>query len=378
MRPAKKVLILTSVHRPFDTRIYKREAISLAEAGYEVSLVATDTASQRTAVGINLIGIPKPIGRLGRIFNWPRFVKIALAHKADFVHFHDPDLLLAGVVIKLLTGKPVIYDCHEPYREALEERNWLPKWIRSVAGFTFEWLEKNLSKWFFTVVVATSGQQQLHFPKATVIRNFPELGIFDLQKQPAENSKLIVHIGESSVARGITDIIEACRWINRADFKVVLAGKFDDVKTERAVKQRIARYGLDERVQCVGVLPYEQMLALLSQAAIGLVLYRETPALRLSIPTKLFEYMACALPVVATNLPSITPFIEETECGLLVPPEDPKALALAITYLLDHPDEARRIGENGRRAVIEKYNWDSEARKLLELYEMLLAEKNDK
>ena len=73
MNRNKKVLILTSVHRPFDTRIYKREALTLAKAGYHVALIATDTASQYTDEGIKIVSNGKPRWRLGRMLKWVDF-----------------------------------------------------------------------------------------------------------------------------------------------------------------------------------------------------------------------------------------------------------------------------------------------------------------
>jgi glycosyltransferase involved in cell wall biosynthesis len=173
----------------------------------------------------------------------------------------------------------------------------------------------------------------------------------------------------------LTDLIEAYRFLGNKAGRVILMGHFTDKDSEQAIDALTTKYRLNGYVQYLGVVTYEKGLEMLAHSAIGIIPFRLTPALELAIPTKLFEYMACALPVVATDLPSITPFIEETKCGLVVPPQDPPAMAQAITYLLDHPDEARRMGENGRRAVIEKYNWDYESKKLLQLYDNLLNRK---
>ena len=65
--------------------------------------------------------------------------------------------------------------------------------------------------------------------------------------------------------------------------------------------------------------------------------------------------------------------VEGNRCGITVDPLGPKEIAQAIEYLLTHPEEARQMGENGRRAVEEKYNWEKETEKLLALYEELLG-----
>jgi glycosyltransferase involved in cell wall biosynthesis len=67
--------------------------------------------------------------------------------------------------------------------------------------------------------------------------------------------------------------------------------------------------------------------------------------------------------------------LEEDECGICVNPLDPQDIANAINYLISHPEEAKRMGENGRRAVLEKYNWSIEEKKLIQFYEEVLKDK---
>jgi glycosyltransferase involved in cell wall biosynthesis len=376
MQPDKKtrgkVVILTSVHQYPDTRIYEREALTLATHGYELTLIVTGSQPHRTAENIRIVSIPRPGRRSGRLLNWPRFLKAALAQRADIYHFHDPDLLFVGVLIRLLTGRPVIYDCHEPNREVLGEREWLPRILRVPLGLIFEVVERSLAGLLSAVIIANPGQQA-QFPAATLVRNFPKLEAYDLQRHPAVHSNQIVHLGEMSPARGITDFVQACGRVTHKNMKAILVGKYGDEETRLAVDRLKAAYDLNGCLKHMGMVPYQQVLDLLNQSAIGIVPFRNKPALRLSVPTKMFEYMACALPVIATDLPTTTPFIQEADCGLIIPPEDPTALAEAITYLLDHPEESRRLGINGRRMVVEKYNWACEGDKLLELYQDLLS-----
>jgi glycosyltransferase involved in cell wall biosynthesis len=91
----------------------------------------------------------------------------------------------------------------------------------------------------------------------------------------------------------------------------------------------------------------------------------------IGLPNKLFDYMLCGLPVVASDFPEIRKVVGEAGCGVLVDPTDPDAIAEAIIYLLEHPDEARKMGENGRRAVEERYNWGEMEGRLLDLYRSL-------
>jgi glycosyltransferase involved in cell wall biosynthesis len=121
----------------------------------------------------------------------------------------------------------------------------------------------------------------------------------------------------------------------------------------------------------LGVVDHSEVATWLGRARIGLVPLLPTPSFVKSVPIKLFEYMRAGLPVVASDFGCMRDVLRETGCGLLVPPEDPAALASAVQALLDDPERAREMGRRGRAAVLAKYNWDSEARELLALYERL-------
>jgi len=111
----------------------------------------------------------------------------------------------------------------------------------------------------------------------------------------------------------------------------------------------------------------------LDKLRVGLVLFYPEPNQINSQPNKLFEYMSAEIPIVASNFPLWKEIVEGNQCGICVDPLNPEEIARAIEYLITHPDEAQRMGENGRKAVIEKYNWESESKKLIELYRKILS-----
>jgi glycosyltransferase involved in cell wall biosynthesis len=90
-----------------------------------------------------------------------------------------------------------------------------------------------------------------------------------------------------------------------------------------------------------------------------------------ALPVKMFEYMAAGIPVIASDFPLWREIVLGNQCGLCVDPMDPTAIAKAIDFLVIHPAEARQMGENGRRAVLERYNWSVEQAKLLTYYKNL-------
>ena len=130
-----------------------------------------------------------------------------------------------------------------------------------------------------------------------------------------------------------------------------------------------------KKVDYYGVLPYIEVLHLYQKAKIGVAIHDYTPNVggkegSLGI-LKNFEFMAAGLPIICTDFRVWKKIIEEEECGICVAPYDSEGLASAIRYLLDNPEIATRMGENGRKAVLEKYCWSSEEKKLVTLYNSL-------
>ncbi|MEW6608434.1 MAG: glycosyltransferase [bacterium] len=113
------------------------------------------------------------------------------------------------------------------------------------------------------------------------------------------------------------------------------------------------------------------MPAKMAQAEVGIVCFLPEPNHINAMPNKLFEYLSCGLPVIASNFPLWKEIVEGNNCGICVNPLNPRDIAQAIEYLMEHPDEAKQMGENGRKAVEERYNWELEEERLIGLYKKL-------
>jgi glycosyltransferase involved in cell wall biosynthesis len=88
--------------------------------------------------------------------------------------------------------------------------------------------------------------------------------------------------------------------------------------------------------------------------------------------------MLVGLPVVASDFPLYKEVVESSRCGLLVDPTRPEEIARAMEHLIEHPQEAKQMGENGRRAVLEKFNWEKESQRLLQIYDTVLKTEGDR
>ncbi len=377
-----KACILTSLHHPFDPRIFHKEAQTLAQAGYEVVLIAPHDKESENVDGVQIMGLPRYKRRFYRPLNWGRILRMALRQKADVYHFHDPELLPVGLWLQWWTGKPVVYDAHEHYPDAILIREWIPSPARKLISKLFDLIELRFGACFSAVSVADD-EVEARFkkisPRVVKLYNFPLRTIFQRaqseETKSAERINSVVHVGLLTEERGVwimLDAISALINTYNRDVTLTLVGRPSSLTLEKQVTDCIRARSIASHVELVGQVPHVEMPRYIRRAQVGWVPWQPVEKHNKNIPTKMFEYMACGLPIVASDLLPIRQFMGDLNCGLLVDPTDPQAHAEAILYLFDHPDEAQRMGENGRTAVEERYNWESEGRKLLRLYEELL------
>ena len=369
---AQKVCILTSVHQPDDIRIFHKQAKTLRNAGYKVVLVAPcDQDKIVDETRIRAVKVPR--NRIVRmlITTWRIFGK-GFKEKADIYHFHDPELIPVGLLLKLL-GRKVIYDVHELYGKQTLYKHYLPPLVRPVVGWCINFIEQSTASFFDAIVTARDDilKNFKSHSSAVAVRNFPILSNFSLSRNSRdENEHLtLIYVGVLTEARGITQIVQALEYVESSyQIRLILCGKFVPASYEQQVRNLTGF----TQVEYLGWVALQDVPATIAQADIGIVCFLPEPNHISTMPTKLFEYMAAGLPVIASNFPLWKEIVEEHGCGLCVDPANPKQIAKAIEYLMARPELRKEMGENGRRAVVEKYNWANEAEKLLELYQRIL------
>jgi len=369
----RRVAVLSSVHLPFDTRIFQKQARALAAGGYDVTLVVPHSRDE-TVDGVKLRALPRPGSRLRRMLAGPpRVLREALRLRADVYHFHDPELIPVGLILKALR-KRVIYDVHEDVPKSILGKPYLsPAAVRPLAAAS-RVVEQVASRAFDLVVLARDdiAESFRHHPRTLLIRNYPSRTAFPAvaRVERGDGEFLIAYSGGLTLGRGAEQMVEALvRIPERVKARLVIFGKFGPA----ALEDQLRAHPGFARVDYRGWVAYETLPAQLARADAGIVCFQPEPNNVNAGPTKLFEYMACGLPVVASNFPLWREVIEGHDCGICVDPTDPAAIAAALTHLADDPARRRSMGENGRRAVLQVYNWEAEAERLLQSYDRLLA-----
>lgn len=358
---------ITTVHSALDGRIFRKECSSLVRSGYRVTLIASHDRDD-DVMSITIKSLPKSKNRLHRMFALSsRALVIACRQKAALYHFHDPELLWVGLFLRLL-GKKVIYDVHEDVPRDILTKNWVSPVVRNVLSNMVEQVENIASRRMNYVIAATPfiRDRFLRLNCKTIdVNNYPETD--ELCQAPVEWSKkkpAVCYVGGIWPGRGLFEMIRA---INMTDATLYLAGNIS-----LQDKKKIVSMPGWTRVHAPGYLNRNEVSEILAKSMAGLVLFHPEPNHVNAQPNKLFEYMSAGLPVVASNFPLWRDIIERNKCGLCVNPMEPREIAKAIQWIVQHPAEAKRMGENGREAVLDRYNWSSQEARLLTVYKELL------
>ncbi|MFA5400918.1 MAG: glycosyltransferase family 4 protein [Dehalococcoidia bacterium] len=375
----KKVCILTSVHSPFDHRIFFKQARCLQKAGYKLTIIAQHNGNELVD-DIELVALPRARNRIQRITGTWRVFKLALRQKADIYHFHDPELLFWGWLLQILSGKPVIYDVHENYAETLLLRDWLPKYLRKSVAWIFTRTERIFAGRLAAIITVSEPMTKRFAGFQTVctaVHNFPDLNVsksYEKYGPSAENDQYsLIYTGNMTREMGFPIILDTLTLLSQRQPAVtcLILAKSDNMEwlnnNQRETMKELVAAGTLKILERV---PHNEVFKYIRLSSIG---WRPGPPFQEGISTKTLEYMACGIPVVSSDVSIISRIIRESECGILVDPYNAKEHAHAILHLLDHPEEARHMGENGRKAVMQKYNWEIEEKKLLDVYNRCLS-----
>jgi glycosyltransferase involved in cell wall biosynthesis len=364
-----KIVHLSSAHNDRDVRIFLKECRSLAlkYPNAEVHLILAGV-DERLEDGVRVHSVPKRTGimitRMLRTVNQVR--KKALELNGDIYHLHDPELLRIAFRLKR-GGKKVIYDAHEDLPRQISGKSYLP--VKGLIAFLTEIIEDFVSARLTGVLAATpfiAERFKKINPNTIDINNFPlESEIQFIAETGIQKENNVCFIGGISPIRGTKELVDA---MALTDCQLALAGEIPfDFRTTL-----IESAGW-ENVHELGFVDRNTSMLIKQKAIAGIVTFLPFPNHVNAQPNKIFEYMAAGLPVIGSNFPMWKELLEKNKCGICVDPADPKAIAKAITYLKTHPEEAKAMGENGKRLVQETYNWKAEEKKLFEFYQALMS-----
>lgn len=364
--PARiRVAHVSSAHRTSDVRIHLREAASLSENGFDVTLVAVGHEIELPNTGVRLVSL-RARRRFSRVtLGSIAAVRAALRTRAQIVHLHDPELVWAILPLRLL-GRRVVYDAHEDLPSQMLSKSYLPVPARPVVG-KFARVVVRAAAMSDHVVAATE-KIAASFPpeKVSVVRNYPRLRHNDDDALAIdERPFLVAYLGVMSEERGVRHLIEALDLDEFPDhWRAVVAGP-PSPATFLGDMSRHPGWG---RVDYKGFLSTDGARDLLLECRVGICALQRTEAYVDSLPTKMFEYFAAGMPVVASDFPLWRSIIEEHDCGLLIDETSPDAIAGAVARYAREPELLRRHSANALSAAQGRLNWENEEHSLLQAY----------
>lgn len=369
----KKVCHITSVHERYDIRIFEKECKSLVNHGFDVTLVVNDNLGNEVVHGIQILATNfKPKNRLQRMFgSYSKIFKLAKKVDADIYHFHDPELLPLGNKLKRL-GKKVIFDSHEYYSYQIKQKDYIPKIVKNlISKIYYKYETYSVKKYdavIFPCTYSTKDPFENRSKKTVFIDNFPMIEELYNSYSEKENKlpNSVCYIGTLTIDRGITHIMEAA-YLAKA--KLILGGVFTIKDYHDELQNRIEYTCIDYR----GFLKRDEIVEIYKQCRVGLstLLNKGQYNKGDHFPTKVYEYMAMGLPVIISDSPFVREVLKQYNFGIPVNPENVNEISEAIIYLLKNPEDAKKMGENGRKAIKEKYNWNVAEQKLISLYRNL-------
>lgn len=365
----KKICFLGSALSRRDPRIFWRQGRSLVSAGYDVTFIGCDSKPDDIEDGVRAISSGfSTSNRIKRMLCSKKYLyKKALEINADIYQVSEPELIPLGLKLKRI-GKKVIFDMREDYPRLIFEKDYIPKVLRKpISSMLENYMCKSLKK--FDAVFSVTPHIVEYIKNIWECRevhlatNYPIVDKdFQLSFNEYDNrGNVLCYIG--NVYRISRQEITFKALEKISDIKYIIAGRIqNDYKSELV----ILPYW--KRIEFIDGIEKDGLEKLYRRVSIGNSLrdFTDTGAPKGSLGViKIFEYMEAALPIICTNVELWKDIVDKYKCGICVNPNNPDEIGEALLYLTEHKEEAYKMGQNGRRAVLEEYNWENQANRYI-------------
>jgi glycosyltransferase involved in cell wall biosynthesis len=359
------------IHR--DSRLRRiTEALSPI---YRVSVIALSDAPPAQPAGVDLISIPRTNASLRRALPtfWLNASRVAAGIRADVYFASDLYTLPAAARAAKAVSARLVYDSRELYTSIAALQG------RSVTQRFWSLLERVYARradLLFTVNASIADLLRGRgYRNVSVLRNVTDWkttedeNVFRTLLNIPEHVVVLLSQGGLQKGRGAIPMLHAVAKV--PDCALVFLG---DGPMGPEVLRHARENGIEERVFLLPAVPSVELPRYTASADVGVCLIEALgESYRLSLPNKLFEYLAAGLPVLASDGPEISAVLQETGAGISVNPADAQALEEALRRLVHDRQLRARYATNAKRAA-EQYTWDAEKRILLDAVRVLIGE----
>lgn len=365
-----KYCFLTGLYGRADSLMVKRQGRSLVGAGYDVYMVLCDGLSDETKDGISFVSAGyKPKNRIGRLFTKKRILEKALLINADYYQISDPELLSIAPLLKK-GGKKVLFNLREYYPEMIKHKEYIPKTIRGGLSRIYDRKMKRYLPLYDVVICVTDSMNSLLKDKwgltnTMVVSNFPWVNNdFNLTfEEYCNRGNVLCYEGTIYYQSRQENVFKALEQLPQVHY--VLAGKIDENYSF------IKDLPYWSKVEFIDGFRYEDLPGILAKATIGNV-FRDFFGNDGSYGVlKIFDSMEAALPILLADTPLYRELVKKYNCGICLDPNDTNQIEGAIRYLVEHKREAYEMGQNGRKAVLERFSWEKESEKYINVIKSL-------
>lgn len=375
---ARIALVLTKT--PWsDRRQFYRQGPALTAAGHQVLYVA-GIPDAPISHPFDWIGLSTSERRLARRTGGLNLLSKIRRLRPDLVQLCSLELLPLGIALKITARTRVVYDCREDIASALfERRRSLPRWMRHLLFRAVRSLEAVAARRFDGLVTADPGVAELHagmpderkhvFYNTALLAQFPA----NYPRLANRTFDLAVLGSMSSTRSGTHLVLEALALLARRGLRprLLLVGE-PEGEVARILGELISRHGLSDQVHITGHVPHREVAKHLAESRIGIVPLLDYPKFHRNIACKAFEYMACGMPTIASDLPPQRLFLHD-EIAVFFPCGDVQSLANRMVELIDNPARCETMGQRARKDVEERWNAEREQESFRGFYGRLLA-----
>ncbi|SQC70396.1 PEP-CTERM/exosortase A-associated glycosyltransferase, Daro_2409 family [Listeria fleischmannii subsp. fleischmannii] len=359
--------------------------MTLADNGFTVEFYAIDNGMKLIEypnIHIHLLKVSS--SKWSRPNRWRKLYQIAKTSDAKYYHIHDPELLLLYPRLKKRKKEAImIYDMHENFPKDIERKAWIPKLIRNPLKKWVVLMEKYTLKYCDRVVLAEASYRDdyKYIPdsKLVDVYNFPTF-IPRLNLIQEIRPFTMIYVGSITKERGIFVMLEMIHVLNLRSpgkYCLKLLGPINK-PLQNEINEYLVKNSIQKYVDIYGRVPYPEIWEAYRSVDLGLCLLEDIPNHRNSMATKLYEYMAASLPILASDFPDWKKFVEQHKTGEVCAPKNIDSLIDIVEQRAQNKERYIAEGENGRNAYELYYNWRIEASKLLnDVYQIEREDKVD-
>ena len=362
---------LTGLYTRYDVLMFERQGKSLIHAGYKVTYIVCDNQPNELLDGIEIIStnyIPK--NRLDRFLHTKEILfKAALEVNADTYQISDPELISLVRPLKR-KGKKVVFNMREYYPDMIKNKHYIPKILRGLASLVYQNIMKMNLKRFDAVFIVTPWildivKNKWGVSKSSLLTNFPKVNVnYHLSyEEYLRRENVLCYEGTIYETSRQEKVFEALERLPEVHY--ILAGKIDEGY------MWIKKLPYWKNVEFIDGFTVKDLKNIFSKSTMANV-FRDFGNNDGSLGViKIFESMEAALPVLLADVPLYREMVEKYQCGICVDLNEIQQIENAIRFLIENKEEAYKMGQNGRRAVIEEYNWENQARNYIKILNTL-------